>query len=1497
MRTYARNGTIFMHCSLVEADFLMANRPHVIPECPKELNVRRVSPQCASDRSTFQPDRRVNIRRILPQIYGLTQMLRITLHDPPELPQAGICASLAAALDQVGRVKEVVSVASDSNTYIVTFHDYDSVDVFILLCISQRDNGVPLPISALPDAPPRSSSKLVYDCRPSTTALSHLLRVGPPNLSAAGLTLVSASDDKETKPLSDRATSAGGFSIQTERSISISRANHREETISHTTTNDRVSTRSPMATSSSANHDSTSITTSARAHCPRGLRNNESEVKLTKELKRKVYSPPSCKRIKTDIKPPSPIRQPFMQDVAQQVPASRGSQRQQHWELHKYVGGQRSKESIDLCSLGFPIAIGRDPVRAKIQVGGPSMQHVSRLHVELHENKAFGESANSLRLDCHSANGTVVDGIYVKKGDWAEIREGSSFILGDVSYLKGSDAPNQELRFTLHRASDQDASKENCSSSVHRNTTMQCMFIESKRNFELQKDHAITISDSEEEKDVKSDIQPSLMLRNPAANHSRSDDMFNEIIVLSDDDDNPDEISENNQFQQLVMKFKDEPIDDEELPFSPSANKATANTNVIVCTERPLTAKVSHGLISNQVSNAQSSENRPSGGTGSPAVASPTVQETIVPILSVPNPTVTHFSHPSLGKPACDLFKLNVTTSERLQPICSGTPSPSDSSTRPIERESNQLRSRRASSPSVGHPRSLPQIRIGFDAFRRCLLDLRLGIGDLPQPCLVKFTNYVKYSGIPKNITELTRLLFSCFCLEASARVEIALCRRDRRRSQPQPQMKDELSVISSLISQKQVADGVLRVRLIAACDNGAGRPLESVSVVLLHVVCVRRGGKQLRSRSLLGLVYSSERKDRRDRSGTVAVPDVLAKSEQKLDVVDDVLIDLNAHELDGLQLQIDQLLQIERLCEVNELKKVVSMRQMPSSHSMFLLGPPYSSSACPIWSPQDASAAQTSQSDTMQRVMTRIARTPKLSSEESIVVCAALAQILDHPTEDCEGILTPTTMLVHGAAGSGKTATLLEVALQAVLAKPQETVLVFCKWPQAADQVALKLHGLIESRGYGDRIRVTRTGRSRHPAVASITLSERAKQAHAIEHEGSLNKLKFSIGETKKVIQGLRHSLEDQLTELPLAVKRKKLQEIAQFEEVLLSEQEQLAREEKRLYQDELIRESFAGRRRRILESSNILVCGYIDVETSIIGYAFERTHGKRISLILVDQAQEISIGDLVPVMQLPVNRLVFFGDRNQSRFWRPKHTIVRNTDLFRQSAFERMIAACPQKAFYLKTQWRLPSPLDGIVNVMFYGGRLRSMRDKTAVAPNRDRLDCAIKLAALTMINVSTAELLPSRDLPRAPIQMICNVVEALAPHSSRIHIVLSFASNHIPVSLLPPNLASRCEAQFIGPDLLTHVADPNVVVLPLFNLPFVDELSRRDPPLLCSIVTRPNTSLIIVGHLTAAGKTAERIEELVQRAKRANRYINEKPAWLTKITPRNLSQYLME
>lgn len=100
------------------------------------------------------------------------------------------------------------------------------------------------------------------------------------------------------------------------------------------------------------------------------------------------------------------------------------------------------------------------------------------------------------------------------------------------------------------------------------------------------------------------------------------------------------------------------------------------------------------------------------------------------------------------------------------------------------------------------------------------------------------------------------------------------------------------------------------------------------------------------------------------------------------------------------------------------------------------------------------------------------------------------------------------------------------------------------------------------------------------------------------------------------------------------------------------------------------------------------------------------ERTHGKRISLILVDQAQEISIGDLVPVMQLPVNRLVFFGDRNQSRFWRPKHTIVRNTDLFRQSAFERMIAACPQKAFYLKTQWRLPSPLDGIVNVMFYGG-----------------------------------------------------------------------------------------------------------------------------------------------------------------------------------------------
>ncbi|OQR77036.1 hypothetical protein BIW11_07377 [Tropilaelaps mercedesae] len=1439
IRPYVRCGKIFLHCSSSDADLFMANRPHTV----------------------FGSEHVLHLRRILPRIYDLTQMLEIELHDPPPLPKADVIDRLTVALGEFGTVREVVPVSSGHNKYTVTFDDYDSVDVFFLLYMCQRNAGTPLPVTGLP-IKNNSPSWNPLRCTPSTTALSHLLRVGPPNLTAAGLMAISFKRDvKYERPSTIRGNSTARHNppALTSPLLQKNRCSQATEALTEPSTCPVLS-----ATSTKSNEDLLSCW------------NPRSQKRLrTKRLSREKMdakegaTSPEVKKLKMKSQSPlSTLHAPF-QDFQ---PGSQNVQLRGLWELHKYVGGERCGESINLSMLEFPVTIGRDPAKAKIHVEGPSMQHVSRLHAEILKKEKQGESADALWLDCHSTNGAVVDGVHIKKGCRAEIRDKSTFILGDVSYLEGSDAPNRELRFTLHRVIDREKGDKNYNGPICWKSSVS--ILGSDGNAENRENHAITISDSEEEQDIKYVIPLNPNARISAVRRNASDERYHEVIVLSDDDD---DTPESVRFQQMVMKFKDEPIDsDEALAKSPSV---------------PIPFQLP---VAEQGSNTASGQSRPA------PIGIPNVHLSKAPVAGISStaraPMIVPFSHRVPGIPTCDFFKLNVKTSER-EPIRRVSTS-NDTTARYTERETAGP-SRRLSSPTAT-PRPLPNIRIGFDEFRRCLLDFRLNLSGLPQPSQTRFINYVKHSGIPSNTGELTRLLFSCFCLEASARLEIALCHRERKIiPQEQSQPIGESCLSSSLVSQKQLANGVLRVRLIATCNNGAGRPLKSASMVLLHVKCVRRGGKQLRLRSLLGLVYSSERKDRRDRSGAVALPDVLFKYETLLDVVDDVLIDMNAHELEGLQLQTDQLLRLERLCEVNELKKVVSMRQLPSSRSLFLLGQPSSRFRATIWGPEEASLAQTSPSICLQRAMRCIALTPKLSSEQSVVVCAALAQAVSEPRKS-EGkgeVPMITTMLVEGGAGSGKTTVLQEVALQVVLAKPLDTVLIFCKWPHAADQMALKLKGLIASRGHGDRVQVTRIGRSRNPAVVPLTLNERFKQERAKESEGARNRLKASVAEMEKFIEGLRHSLEDQLSELSPALKRKKLQEIGQFEEVLSADQQRLAHMEKRVDQSEHASNMSAARRRRILEGSHILVCGYIDVETSIVGHAFERDHGKRFSLILVDQAQEVSVADLVPLMQLPVNRLVFFGDRAQSSYCRPKHQVVRDNALLKQSVFGRMISACPDKAFYLRNQWRLPNPLDVIVNDTFYQGKLRLMHGASSSTKASRNMNCVTKLAALTMINVTNAELLPNRDLPRIPMSMIRNVVEALAPHCSRIHVVLSFSSTRLPVSLLPLHLTSSCEAHIIGPDLIPHISDPDVVVLPLFNLPFVEELEHRDRQLLCSIVTRPSISLVIVGHLAAAARTAEQIEELVQRAKRANRYINEKPSWLAKITSENLSQYLMQ
>lgn len=160
----------------------------------------------------------------------------------------------------------------------------------------------------------------------------------------------------------------------------------------------------------------------------------------------------------------------------------------------------------------------------------------------------------------------------------------------------------------------------------------------------------------------------------------------------------------------------------------------------------------------------------------------------------------------------------------------------------------------------------------------------------------------------------------------------------------------------------------------------------------------------------------------------------------------------------------------------------------------------------------------------------------------------------------------------------------------------------------------------------------MTRLGRSRDPAVIPLTLSKRIEHAHSRDNSKSLNQLKASVAETEELIQGLRASLEDQLSHLGPALKKKcvtvpysvdvylrnpeslinwclfrKLQEIALYEEVLRKKKDKLFRSEKRLCKEDALNPQLAtDRRSRILRQTHIFVGAHRDIEDSMIGAAF---------------------------------------------------------------------------------------------------------------------------------------------------------------------------------------------------------------------------------------------------------------------------------------------------
>lgn len=82
-----------------------------------------------------------------------------------------------------------------------------------------------------------------------------------------------------------------------------------------------------------------------------------------------------------------------------------------------------------------------------------------------------------------------------------------------------------------------------------------------------------------------------------------------------------------------------------------------------------------------------------------------------------------------------------------------------------------------------------------------------------------------------------------------------------------------------------------------------------------------------------------------------------------------------------------------------------------------------------------------------------RVTHCSMLTSEQTSVVCATLS-LLSSPAT------VVSMMLVEGEAGTGKSATLLETAFECVIAKPTQSVLIFCKWSEAADLMAFSLLG-----------------------------------------------------------------------------------------------------------------------------------------------------------------------------------------------------------------------------------------------------------------------------------------------------------------------------------------------------------------------------------------------------------------------------------------------------
>ena len=467
---------------------------------------------------------------------------------------------------------------------------------------------------------------------------------------------------------------------------------------------------------------------------------------------------------------------------------------------------------------------------------------MSRYHAELNEDT----DKDGLRIKCFSSNGLLINQtVYLEKDKSYILGNSDTFSIGDAS--EDYKDPIQVIMFAVRsEIVDTEAPKG----------------AKSKE----QQQAAVSTNGSHDQVDRKtvigsSNACPILIL----------DDDEDDDYPLDDDGYASARVENNEGLSAMLMKFKDEPVDEDEgnSTSSPTTSSPATSSPVILPSET---------VVSPRTSVEKPLEYPPKNKNLQASVVSP--------------------------RPSVDSTTESQANTFNSPPRYSPPPPRLREAPNAAEAHAKSFSSPPAGSPPPPRLRECPNFTPTFRAYRQCILKLDVSKpdGDPNQGSEKMFIDFVQEHGKSAALGDVTRVLFSFFCVGAASRVKLAWWKALEENSRKARK--------AAILSQAGENEDIIRITVLVASE-GRGY-FSDCTAVKLSANFVRLGGQGTKKRTLLGMVHKYEFIDRRRRGGSIQVPQLLFDDGRAPDIVDRLEIDLDKSTFSGSVSSIP-LLEIEQ--------------------------------------------------------------------------------------------------------------------------------------------------------------------------------------------------------------------------------------------------------------------------------------------------------------------------------------------------------------------------------------------------------------------------------------------------------------------------------------------------------------------------------------------------------------------------------------------------------